>query len=119
MRWTMSKKKKAAGTSGGTSKPDNSTYNFRTPETITDAIDQYSRNGLSLVPIDSNNKRPVTPLLPLDDIGNRSWSPLQCKGADQATLSTWKASDLKAIAVIGGEVSGGLCVIDFDVPRFY
>jgi len=72
------------------------------------------QGGVSIVPIDHKTKSPVTNLLP-----NRSWKPYQSAIADEATVRQWFAAGIQAFAVVGGKVSGGLLILDFDVAGFY
>jgi len=57
--------------------------------------------------------------LPKDEEGKPTWKPYQDKPATAAAVKGWFARDCKSVAGIGGGVSGGLLVIDFDVARFY
>lgn len=63
------------------------------------------------------------PLLPLGEKGKPSWKPYANQIADETTIDKWVAAadagELQAIAVVAGQVSGGLCVLDFDVPSFF
>ncbi len=79
----------------------------------------YRAGGMSLVPCSSADKRPDSRLLPKDDTGKPSWKAFQTCAADEATIRQWFACECKAIAGIGGGVSGGLLIIDFDEARFY
>jgi hypothetical protein len=58
-------------------------------------------------------------LLPRDKDGKPVWKPYQETPADEATVRSWFKAGCKAVAVVGGKISGGLVIIDFDVPRFY
>jgi hypothetical protein len=72
------------------------------------------RHRISIVPIDHTTKRPATRLLP-----GGQWKPFQTGIADEATVRGWVAAGIKSFALVGGGISGGLLVLDFDVPRFY
>ena len=69
--------------------------------------------AVSIVPIDHTTKRPATKLLP-----GGKWKPYQSAITDEATVRRWFASGIKSFAVVGGKVSGGLLVLDFDAPEF-
>src|SRR5687767_12030888 len=75
--------------------------------------------GLSVVPIDHRTKKPLNRMLPRDEEGKPVWEPFQREIADEATVERWAEGGTKAFAVVGGAVSGGLLVLDFDVERFY
>jgi hypothetical protein len=74
----------------------------------------YRAGGISLVPCSHLDKRPEPSLLP-----EGRWKPYQETPADEATIRFWFKSGCKAVAGIGGKVSGSLLVIDFDEARFY
>ncbi len=113
-------KKKAAGANGGQGKHQpNKSYAGSNPETIPDAIAKYAAARLSVVPIDSSTKRPKMSLLPRDKDDKPTWRPFSNEIAGPEWLKRWAESGVDAIAVVGGQVSGGLCILDFDVPRFY
>jgi hypothetical protein len=57
-------------------------------------------------------------LLPKGEDGRATWKPYQQQVADEGTVRRWFASGAKAIAVVGGAVSGGLLALDFDAPGF-
>lgn len=76
-------------------------------------------DGISIIPINSRTKRPAGNLLPVDDEGDGVWKPFQAEIVDLDTMNRWLNSGLKAFAVVGGAVSGGLLVIDFDSVRCY
>lgn len=83
------------------------------------AAQNYSRAGLSIIPIDHKSKRPSASLLP-----NRSWKSAQVKAATAADVERWISGGARSVAVVCGQVSGGkpghgLLVIDFDVAEFY
>jgi hypothetical protein len=79
-------------------------------EPIIDAALLYCASGFSLVPIDCRTKQP-----------NIKWKPHQATAADEATIHSWARTGLlrDAVAVVCGAVSGGLLIVDFDVPDFY
>lgn len=73
-----------------------------TPD-LTHAAHSYLDGGLSLIPIDHRTKRPVT-----------EWKPFQGRRATHQELDGWLAGGVQALAVVGGAVSGGLEILDFD-----
>jgi putative DNA primase/helicase len=77
------------------------------------------RAALSIVPIDHRTKRPAMHLLPKGEDGKPTWKPYQSEIADEATVRNWFGRGCKAFALVCGDVSGGLLVLDFDEPRFY
>lgn len=108
------------------------------------AIWTYWEGGLSLVPINTKTKRPAGWLLP--QARNEQGEPLFYKKADDGSLlvttentgspkGTWQPyqsdrptadvihywidSGVAAVAVVGGDVSGGVEIIDFDVDGYY
>ena len=118
-------KKTPAGASGGqneatrpsaTSAPE---YTPETPKGKLAAALTYTGAGLSVVPCDQVEKRPVGYLLPTDDEGMHVWEPFQEDIADQATLKRWFSKGKHGIGIIGGKVSGNLEIIDFDAPELY
>jgi hypothetical protein len=84
-----------------------------------DAALAFIRAGVSIVPIDHTTKRPAMHLLPQGEDGKPTWKPFQQQIADEATVRRWFAAGTQAFAVVCGKVSGGLLVLDFDVPRFF
>ena len=79
----------------------------------------YLAGGLSLVPTSAQTKRPDPELLPRDEAAKPGWKVYQERPADAATVKSWFARGCKSVAAIGGRVSGGLLIIDFDDARFY
>lgn len=69
--------------------------------------------GVSIIPIDHTTKRPAAKLLL-----RGKWKPYQDAIADEATVRWWFASGIQSFAVVGGNVSGGLLVLDFDAEGF-
>jgi hypothetical protein len=69
----------------------------------------YHDGGLSIIPVNAE-KKPAIP----------GWKPYQKKQATREQVKRWELLYLLAgFAVVCGEVSGGLTIIDFDVPGFY
>jgi hypothetical protein len=79
----------------------------------------YLGGGVSLVPCSAKTKTPDFALLPTDETGKATWGPYQTEPATAATVDGWFRRGCQTVAAIGGKVSGGLVVIDFDVARFY
>jgi hypothetical protein len=71
------------------------------------------------LPCSSETKKPDPRLLPQDEAGKAVWGPYQECPADEGTVKGWFARGCQSVAAIGGKVSGGLLVIDFDEARFY
>lgn len=90
-----------------------------TDGTLRDTALGYLAGGLSLVPCSAETKTPDFALLPRGEDGKATWTPYQTEPASEDTLRRWFARGCKSVAVVGGKVSGGLLVIDFDEPRFY
>lgn len=82
----------------------------------------YRDAGLSIIPIiPDGSKSPAWCLLPRvpsegGGEGKHAWKPFQARIATEAEVRPWyeQWGPLCGIAVIGGKVSGGLEVIDFD-----
>lgn len=111
---------------------------------IEQAIWAYWAGGLSLVPINAHTKRPYAKILPqaVDLDGNLlfykkerdgtlavttektklpkgAWEPYQKRQPTKDEIQRWIDCSIDAIAVVGGLVSGGVEIIDFDVPGYY
>ncbi len=86
---------------------------------LLDAALGYLTGGLSLVPCSHQTKRPENALLPRDEDGKPSWKPYQEQPPSRQTVQGWFQRGCQSIAAIGGNVSGGLLIIDFDEARFY
>lgn len=79
----------------------------------------YLAGGVSLVPCSSKTKQPDFNLLPKDNTGKATWEPYQAERPTPATVARWFKRGCQSVAAIGGKVSGGLLILDFDVARFY
>lgn len=75
--------------------------------------------GVSIIPTSERDKQPVWQLLPPGEDGGPSWKPYASAAASEEVVRGWFRRGLRSFAGVGGGVSGGLLVIDFDVPRFY
>lgn len=70
----------------------------------------------SLVPVSAVSKKPIEALLPMDpNTGHGSWKEFQQRQPTVAELEYWIRKDAQ-IAIVGGAVSGGLLILDFDEP---
>jgi len=69
---------------------------------------RLTQSGLSVIPIKPDGTKAPDLL---------TWKPFQGEIADSSTLENWFESGTNGLAVIGGEVSGGLEIIDFDDPE--
>ncbi len=74
---------------------------------------KYFKHGLSVIPIDHKNKKPLIP-----------WKKYQNKKPEEAEIKSWFSTNgdgtkTLAMALVCGVVSGGLLVLDFDVGGFY
>src|SRR3712207_4535437 len=81
---------------------------------VHDTAVRYRNAGLSVVPIKpGGDKAPAV-----------IWKPYQERKATDAELQDWFGDGPRGVAIVGGKVSGGLEVIDFDLdaeallPRF-
>lgn len=104
----------------------------------------YWQGGLSIIPINAATKRPYGKLLPqatneqgeplfykkADDgswlvtteatkIHKGTWAPYQERQATQDEVEHWLHNGISSLAVIGGMVSGGVEILDFDVTGYY
>lgn len=100
---------------------------------LLDIARRVTRSGVSVIPIDHSTKRPAGWLLPekRDEQGNvvrhedgtprKTWLPFQSEIADDSTLRLWFAGarPAQSMAIVGGAISGGLEIIDFDIKRFF
>ncbi len=76
---------------------------------------EYAKRGWALVPVKPGTKVPHAELLPKDRSGKASWKQLALRPASEAEIVSWFERDPDAnVAVICGEPSGGLVVLDFD-----
>ncbi len=80
--------------------------------TLLEASQLYLSAGISVIPIDHTTKKP-----------KMAWLDYQGRRADEKELKLWfggkAAKPAQAMAVVCGQISGGLLVFDFDVPEFY
>lgn len=76
----------------------------------------YINYGLSVLPTTISTKQPAFSLLPTNGNGKRTWDKYNTIIADAELVHDWFfASDRdKGIAIIGGQVSGNLEILDFD-----
>jgi DNA-binding MarR family transcriptional regulator len=86
---------------------------------ILDAALHYRSNGISVIPIDPQTKRPYWRLLPKNAEGKGAWKQYQTASADEATIRQWFTGTDAGIAAVCGAVSGNLLILDFDVSGFF
>lgn len=70
---------------------------------------RYLRAGWSIIPLKPNSKEPAIP----------RWKPFQARPPDESEVRDWLAEGERGIAVVLGDVSGGLAVRDFDAVGAY
>ena len=77
------------------------------------------RAGVSVVPCTRETKLPYFKVLPKDPDSDRAtWNPYKETIADDETVQRW-FGPADAIAIVGGAVSGGLEILDFDSPALF
>ena len=71
---------------------------------------EYHRRGWSIIPIRTGSKKPAC----------RSWKPYQKTRSDESKVRKWFANDNgRGVAVVLGNVSGGMVCRDFDTMEGY
>jgi hypothetical protein len=85
---------------------------------------KYVAAGLSVLPIRRGTKEPASELLPRvydEDQGKTrpSWRMYQERQPNDWELKSWFGKTDAGIAIVCGQVSGGLVVIDFELPDWY
>ena len=82
---------------------------------------RYLNAGLSIIPLAvDGSKSPDWRALPQifvdrDELPKRAWSPFQKAPPTNADLKKWWGNGTeRGIGIVGGKVSGGLVIIDFD-----
>ncbi len=79
----------------------------------------YQAAGLSVIPL-SRDKRPYWERLPQVPDRRRPgrtkgvWQPFRQQAADESQLYAWFGDGQANVGLVGGRVSGGLVVLDFD-----
>lgn len=63
--------------------------------------------GVSVIPVDHTTKRPLG-----------DWKQYQERLPEPDELDRWERMNIKAIAIVGGAVSGGVETLDFDVDGY-
>jgi replicative DNA helicase len=86
---------------------------------LRDLAQSYLAGGVSIVPCGADTKQPDCNLLPRDEEGKARWKPYQTEPATAATVEEWFRRGCESVAAVGGRVSGGLLIIDFDAVRFF
>jgi hypothetical protein len=95
------------------------------PNVLCVAALAYRRAGCSLIPIAADGtKRSAAWLLPKiwDHSEQRwkpTWKPFQERFPTGAQLQHWFAQRPVGLAVIGGQISGGLEILDFDAAEVF
>ncbi|MCP4424939.1 MAG: bifunctional DNA primase/polymerase [Chloroflexi bacterium] len=86
-------------------------------EQLLTAALRYLDAGLSVIPI-GGDKRPLMALLPREPNQNGrskpTWKPFREQRPDRAALTRWFGQEKANVAIVTGQVSGGLVVFDFD-----
>jgi hypothetical protein len=78
-------------------------------KTVLDYALEYSSRGYSVIPIEYSTKRAIV-----------EWDVYQKRKPSDSEINTWFGSNQpKNIAIVCGQVSGGLVVTEFDVPSHY
>ena len=80
---------------------------------LLDAALSYTAHGLSVIPT-SRSKAPFFPLLPRDQEDKPVWTPYLERIATVTEINEW-AKGTVGFGIIGGTVSAGLTILDFDV----
>lgn len=75
---------------------------------LTTVLATYVAAGLSAIPCRQTTKRPLV-----------AWEAYQSRLPSPDDLRTWAALPADAVAIIGGLVSGGLEILDFDAPALF
>lgn len=80
---------------------------------------EYIDRGWSLMPI-GTNKRLNWEFIPKTDEGKFTWLPFQQERATHDTVTKWCASPrTTGLALVCGDISGGMRCIDFDDPKTF
>lgn len=84
--------------------------------TVLSTAQAYLRAGFSVIPIGvDGEKQPAFDVLPRDANAKATWNPFRDSPASDEQARQWWESGRYGIAFVGGAVSGGLEVIDFDL----
>lgn len=75
--------------------------------------------NVSVIPADWQTKRPAFSLLPRDAEGKAAWKPYTLEIASWEERQRWLDAGIRAYAVLGGAISQGLLILDFDEPEFF
>lgn len=87
------------------------------PTDLHEAALFYLERGISVLPINTRDKRPAMRVLPQDDDGSSTWKPFQRRLPRRTEINEWFLQDDYRLGIIGGEVSGNLVVVDVDDLR--
>jgi hypothetical protein len=81
---------------------------FNYPDLLSAGI-ALIKGGVSVIPVKDNK----TPAL-------KEWAPYQAKRTTIPELESWcKKKSVHGLAMVGGKISGGLMIFDFDVAGFF
>lgn len=111
---------------------------------IDQAMYAYWNGGLSIIPINPRTKRPASWLLPqaVNELGQPlyyrnnpdgsttvttertkspkgAWEPYAERQPTREELQDWISAGVQSIALVCGEVSGGVEILDFDVVGYF
>ena len=67
----------------------------------------YAKAGLSVIPIRADGSKAPSV---------KTWTPFQSRRPNQREIAAWFSNGSVGIGIVGGRVSGGLEVLDFDDP---
>jgi hypothetical protein len=90
--------------------------------TVLEAALGYRRRGWSIIPIEPGEKKPMRTggTHPSGEPKRLRWEPYQSKRPDEQKLGEWFGNGKNyGLAVILGDVSGGLVCRDFDTMEGY
>ena len=77
----------------------------------------YVDAGISVLPTAPATKQPSWALLPRDDQGHPEWRRFQKRIAEDSELQNWFLHTGAAPAIVCGEISGHLEILDFENAR--
>lgn len=83
------------------------------PNGLLSVAEALIASGLSVIPV-LTTKAPAGNLLPLDTKGEATWLPFQKRVPTAGELHNW-FGPAAGVGIVGGSVSGGLTILDFDI----
>jgi len=90
---------------------------------ILDKAIEYTKMGISVIPLLPNSKQPhfqrLTESGYVDEQGNPAWQMAQTQIATEDILKKWFLPNNAGIALVGGKISNNLIYLDFDDPDSY